>query len=50
MPIPQTRFIVNAAGEKTGVLLSIKQYEKLLADLHELGRHYGASRRGTDTA
>ena len=36
MSIPQTRFVVNAAGKKTGVLLSIKQYEKLLADLHDL--------------
>ena len=36
MSIPQTRFIVNATGKKTGVLLSIKQYEKLLADLHDL--------------
>ena len=36
MSIPQTRFIVNATGKKTGVLLSITQYEKLLADLHDL--------------
>lgn len=32
----QAQFIVNAAGKKTGVLLSMKQYEKLLADLHDL--------------
>ena len=36
MSIPQTQFIVNAAGKKTGVLLSMKQYEKLLEDLHDL--------------
>jgi hypothetical protein len=32
----QARFIVNAAGKKTGVLLSMRQYEKLMADLHDL--------------
>ena len=32
----QAQFIVNAAGKKTGVLLSMRQYEKLLADLHDL--------------
>lgn len=36
MPNNQAQFIVNAAGKKTGVLLSMKQYEKLLADLHDL--------------
>lgn len=36
MPNNQAQFIVNAAGKKTGVLLSIKQYEKLLEDLHDL--------------
>ena len=36
MPNDQAQFIVNAAGKKTGVLLSIKQYEKLLEDLHDL--------------
>ena len=36
MPNNQAQFIVNAAGRKTGVLLSIKQYEKLLEDLHDL--------------
>ncbi len=36
MALRQTRFIVNSKGKKTGVLLSIKQYEKLLEDLHDL--------------
>ena len=36
MPNNQAQFLVNAAGKKTGVLLSIKQYEKLLEDLHDL--------------
>ena len=36
MPIPQAQFVVNAEGKKTGVLLSVKQYEKLLEDLHDL--------------
>ena len=36
MPMPQAQFVVNAEGKKTGVLLSVKQYEKLLEDLHDL--------------
>jgi predicted AAA+ superfamily ATPase len=27
---------VNAQGKKTGVLLSLKHYQKLLEDLHDL--------------
>lgn len=34
--MPQAQFIVNAQGKKTGVLLSLKQYRKLLEDLHDL--------------
>jgi hypothetical protein len=33
---PQAQFVVNAHGKKTGVLLSLKQYQKLLEDLHDL--------------
>jgi len=29
-------FVVNAKGNKTGVLLSFKQYQKLMEDLHDL--------------
>jgi PHD/YefM family antitoxin component YafN of YafNO toxin-antitoxin module len=36
MSIPKAQFVVNAEGKKTGVLLSVKQYEKLLEDLHDL--------------
>ena len=34
--IPPAQFVVNAQGKKTGVLLSLKQYQKLLEDLHDL--------------
>ena len=34
--MPQAQFVVNAQGKKTGVLLSLKQYQKLLEDLHDL--------------
>ena len=30
------QFVVNARGKKTAVILSLKQYEKLLEDLHDL--------------
>jgi PHD/YefM family antitoxin component YafN of YafNO toxin-antitoxin module len=32
----QQQFVVDAKGKKTGVLLSLKQYEKLREDLHDL--------------
>lgn len=32
----QQQFLVNAKGKKTGVILSLKQYEKLQEDLHDL--------------
>ena len=35
-PIRQAQFVVNAQGKKTGVLLSLKHYQKLLEDLHDL--------------
>ena len=34
--LPQAQFVVNAQGRKTGVLLSLKQYQKLLEDLHDV--------------
>ena len=34
--IPQAKYIINAQGKKTGVVLSLKQYQKLLEDLHDL--------------
>jgi|CXWL01.1.fsa_nt_gi PHD/YefM family antitoxin component YafN of YafNO toxin-antitoxin module len=30
------QFVINADGKKTAVLLSLKHYEKLLEDLHDL--------------
>jgi len=36
MTSPQTQYVVNAGGKKTGVLLSLKQYQKLIEDLHDL--------------
>ena len=36
MSIMQENFIVDAKGKKTGVLLSIKRYRKLMEDLHDL--------------
>ena len=32
----QTQFIVDAKGKKTSVILSLRQYQKLLEDLHDL--------------
>ena len=36
MATPQEQFIVNAKGKKTCVLLSLRQYQKLMEDLHDL--------------
>lgn len=32
----QAQYVVDDKGRKTGVLLSLKQYQKLLEDLHDL--------------
>ena len=32
----QEHYVVNAKGKKTGVILSLKRYERLLEDLHDL--------------
>ncbi|HBL15155.1 MAG TPA: prevent-host-death family protein [Cyanobacteria bacterium UBA11162] len=32
----QERYVVDASGTKTAVILSIEQYEQLLEDLHDL--------------
>ena len=32
----QAQYVVDDKGRKTGVLLSLKQYRKLLEDLHDL--------------
>jgi hypothetical protein len=36
MNLPQAQFVVDKKGKKTAVLLTVKQYEKLLEDLHDL--------------
>jgi len=36
MTLNQTQFLVDQNGKKTGVLLSLRQYQKLLEDLHDL--------------
>jgi len=32
----QEQFIVDAKGKKTGVILPLKHYQKLMEDLHDL--------------
>ncbi|MHB8204332.1 MAG: type II toxin-antitoxin system Phd/YefM family antitoxin [Desulfomonilaceae bacterium] len=32
----QEQFVIDAKGKKTGVIIPLKQYEKLLEDLHDL--------------
>jgi len=32
----QEQFVVDSNGKKTGVILPLKQYEKLMEDLHDL--------------
>jgi hypothetical protein len=34
--ISREQFLIDGKGKKTGVLLSIRQYQKLLEDLHDL--------------
>jgi hypothetical protein len=36
MKLIQEQFIINAKGKKTGVILSVTQYQQLLEDLHDL--------------
>jgi hypothetical protein len=36
MIMAQAQYVVDAKRRKTGVLLSVKQYQKLLEDLHDL--------------
>jgi len=32
----QEQFVIDAKGKKTGVILPVKHYQKLLEDLHDL--------------
>jgi hypothetical protein len=36
MAISQERFIIDAKGKKTSVVLSLPEYKKLIEDLHDL--------------
>lgn len=36
MAVSQEQFVVDPQGKKTGVILSLKRYQKLLEDLHDL--------------
>ena len=34
----QEQFIVDMRGKKTGIILSLSRYQRLMEDLHDLGR------------
>jgi len=34
---PEVRYVTNADGKRTAVILSLSEYEKLLEDGHDLG-------------
>ena len=36
MSVLQEQYVVDANGKKTAVVLSLKRYERLLEDLHDL--------------
>ncbi len=36
MSSTQEQYVVDAQGKKTGIILSLKRYEKLIEDLHDL--------------
>ncbi len=36
MIVPYTQYLMNANGKKTAVILSLKRYEQLIEDLHDL--------------
>ena len=36
MSVMQDQFVVDNKGKKTGVILSLKRYERLMEDLHDL--------------
>ncbi len=36
MAAERERFIVDKKGNKTGIVLSVRRYQKLLEDLHDL--------------
>jgi PHD/YefM family antitoxin component YafN of YafNO toxin-antitoxin module len=36
MTVSRAQYVVDSKGKRTGVILSLKQYEKLQEDLHDL--------------
>ena len=42
----QEQFVIDAKGRKTGVILPLRQYQKLMEDLHDLA--VVAERRSED--
>ena len=34
--MPQAQYVIDEKGKKTAVLLSLKDYQKLMEDLHDL--------------
>ena len=36
MATSQEQFVIDAKGKKTGVILSLKHYQQLIEDLHDL--------------
>jgi PHD/YefM family antitoxin component YafN of YafNO toxin-antitoxin module len=36
MAVLEEQFVVDAKGKKTGVILPLKRYQKLMEDLHDL--------------
>ena len=34
--LPKGKYVINTQGKKTGVLLSLKQYQQIVEDLHDL--------------
>ena len=47
MATQQEQFVVDEKGKKTGVIVPVKQYQKLIEDLHDLA--VIAERRDEDT-
>jgi PHD/YefM family antitoxin component YafN of YafNO toxin-antitoxin module len=43
------RFVVNAKGKKTGVILPLEEYERLKEDLHDLAVVAERRKEGTIT-
>ncbi len=47
MSLPPEQYVIDSDGKKTGVILALSHYERLLEDLHDLA--VVAERRGEYT-